>query len=113
MKNELVEVTEAALTYIDAIPEESASKFPVMPGFDRDWVDNVIIKSKHGYYEITPEALKLINSHPPLLSVLYDLQLLPEVIHTDNQRMAFAGAVHTFCHLNQIDFQDKVLIKKD
>ncbi len=32
-----------ALDYIDAIPKEAADKFPGMPGFDRDWVNGLII----------------------------------------------------------------------
>lgn len=30
------------LEYIDAIPEEHYSRFPTMPGFDRDYVDAVL-----------------------------------------------------------------------
>lgn len=35
-------VARAALEYIDAIPAEIATTFPVMPGFDRDWAENVL-----------------------------------------------------------------------
>lgn len=36
------EVARAALDYIDAIPAEIAATFPVMPGLDRDWAENVL-----------------------------------------------------------------------
>lgn len=36
---ELVDALDAALTWIDAVPSETA--LPAMPGFDRDWVDGV------------------------------------------------------------------------
>lgn len=39
---ELAEVTRAVLDYIDAIPAEIAATFPVMPGLDRDWAENVL-----------------------------------------------------------------------
>lgn len=39
---ELVEALDATLTWIDAVPSETA--LPTMPGFDRDWVESV--KSK-------------------------------------------------------------------
>ena len=31
-----------ALEYIDAVPSDAAVSFPTMPGFDRDYVDNVL-----------------------------------------------------------------------
>lgn len=40
--NEVAEVARAALDYIDAIPADIAATFPVMPGFDRDWAENVL-----------------------------------------------------------------------
>lgn len=40
--NKVAEVARAALDYIDAIPAEIAATFPVMPGFDRDWAENVL-----------------------------------------------------------------------
>jgi len=38
----LKECLSWALEYIDAIPSESAAKFPTMPGFDRDYVSNIL-----------------------------------------------------------------------
>jgi len=40
--SELVEVAKAGLEYIDAIPADIASAFDTMPGFDRDWADEII-----------------------------------------------------------------------
>lgn len=40
MKSDIVQVAEAALEYIDALPEDL--QLPVMPGFDRDWANDVI-----------------------------------------------------------------------
>ena len=39
---ELEEALGWALEYIDAIPSDAAAKFPVMPGFDRDYVNTLI-----------------------------------------------------------------------
>jgi hypothetical protein len=44
-KPEIVQVAEAALRYIDAIPKEIVASFPAMPGFDRDWAEEVIAKA--------------------------------------------------------------------
>lgn len=41
---ELLELAEMALEWIDAVP--SCTLLPVMPGFDRDWADEVITKAK-------------------------------------------------------------------
>ena len=41
----VMKISEAlrwALDYIDAIPTESADNFPAMPGFDRDYVENLL-----------------------------------------------------------------------
>lgn len=35
-----VEVARAALAYIDAIP--SGTDLPIMPGFDRDWAEDIL-----------------------------------------------------------------------
>jgi hypothetical protein len=37
---ELKEIAKCAIDWIDAVPSETP--LPVMPGFDRDWFDNVI-----------------------------------------------------------------------
>ncbi|QCJ72216.1 hypothetical protein MNY66_16455 (plasmid) [Moellerella wisconsensis] len=42
MKNELLEVVIAMRDYIDALPSDVVSCLPAMPGFDRDWADEVI-----------------------------------------------------------------------
>ncbi|URC22224.1 hypothetical protein CHUUTOTORO_01390 [Serratia phage vB_SmaM-ChuuTotoro] len=41
---ELVEALEATLEWIDAVPQDT--ELPTMPGFDRDWVDNILNKAK-------------------------------------------------------------------
>jgi len=43
---DLVRVVLAMRDYIDAIPDDAAAAFPVMPGFDRDWADEVVEKSQ-------------------------------------------------------------------
>ncbi len=55
--NELKECLEAALEYIDAIPDDVASRFPFMPGFDRDWVDGVLDRVREKEKEDVPEPL--------------------------------------------------------
>lgn len=40
----LVEALEAALEWIDAVPQDT--ELPTMPGFDRDWVDNILKQAK-------------------------------------------------------------------
>ncbi len=37
--NQLREVADAILEWIDAVPKDT--ELPPMPGFDRDWVDSV------------------------------------------------------------------------
>lgn len=39
---ELSEALAATVEYIDAIPDDTAQKFPAMPGFDRDHVDSLL-----------------------------------------------------------------------
>lgn len=43
---ELVEVAKAGLEYIDAIPADIADAFDTMPGFDRDWAEEIISEVK-------------------------------------------------------------------
>ena len=43
---ELVYVVNALLEYIDAIPSDIAATFPAMPGIDRDFIDNILNKSR-------------------------------------------------------------------
>jgi hypothetical protein len=43
-RDELLEALEAAIEWIDAVP--SNVQLPTMPGFDRDWVEDVIAKAK-------------------------------------------------------------------
>lgn len=40
----LIESLEATLQWIDAVPDDTP--LPVMPGFDRDWVNNILTKAK-------------------------------------------------------------------
>jgi len=41
---ELLELAEAALEWIDSVPQDT--ELPAMPGFDRDWAENVLAKAK-------------------------------------------------------------------
>jgi len=45
--DELLEVTMDMRDWIDAIPDYLADQFPTMPGFDRDWADDVIERCKN------------------------------------------------------------------
>lgn len=38
----VAEVARAALEYIDALPSDVVAALPAMPGFDRDWANNVL-----------------------------------------------------------------------
>ncbi len=40
--NEVALVARTALDYIDAIPKDVVATLPAMPGFDRDWAENVL-----------------------------------------------------------------------
>lgn len=59
MRGDLRKVAVALRDYIDAIPAEQAEQFPVMPGVDRDWVDEIIAAEpevkelRQGFYEVT------------------------------------------------------------
>lgn len=46
-----VSVARAALDYIDALPDEVVATLPVMPGFDRDWAEDVL----SGNYPVIPD----------------------------------------------------------
>ena len=39
---ELRSALRAALGWIDAVPDETVNSLPSMPGFDRDWADNLL-----------------------------------------------------------------------
>lgn len=39
LSKQIIEALNAAMEWIDAVPSDT--KLPTMPGFDRDWVDNV------------------------------------------------------------------------
>ena len=43
-KKDLIEIIDALLEYIDAIPSDVAAKFPTMPGISRDWIEEVLQK---------------------------------------------------------------------
>lgn len=42
MSKDTIAVARAALDYIDALPKEIVATLPAMPGFDRDWAENVL-----------------------------------------------------------------------
>lgn len=44
----LREALRAAIEWIDAIPPEIVASLPVMPGFDRDWLDEIAALQSHG-----------------------------------------------------------------
>lgn len=44
---ELLKVAVALREYIDALPLDVVSTLPVMPGVDRDWIDEVIDNAQH------------------------------------------------------------------
>lgn len=41
-QDEVKSVARAALDYIDALPKDVVAALPAMPGFDRDWAENVL-----------------------------------------------------------------------
>ena len=44
---DLIKLAKAALKYIDSIPKDV--ELPAMPGFDRDWTDDVIYSAEKCY----------------------------------------------------------------
>jgi len=42
---EAIKVAGAALDYIDALPPDVVASLPAMPGFDRDWAENVLAEA--------------------------------------------------------------------
>lgn len=40
--NELRQALRAALEWIDAVPADVAASLPTMPGFSRDWVEDLL-----------------------------------------------------------------------
>lgn len=55
----IAEVARAALDYIDALPSDVVAALPTMPGFDRDWAENVLAGAvvKPSAAIATPEIL--------------------------------------------------------
>lgn len=41
---DLLKLSEMALEWIDAVPDDA--QLPAMPGFDRDWADEIVAKAK-------------------------------------------------------------------
>ncbi len=41
IETERAKALRYALDYIDSIPKNVAAAFPAMPGFDRDWAENL------------------------------------------------------------------------
>lgn len=46
MTAELIKVAEAMLRYIDALPKGVVAALPAMPGFDRDWAEDVLDEAR-------------------------------------------------------------------
>lgn len=65
-------VARAALEYIDALPSEVIATLPAMPGFDRDWADEVLALAT------SPEPKPLI-----LASETMDVERLREIAEED------------------------------
>lgn len=55
---DMVWVIEAAFDYIDAIPDEAASRFPAMPGFDREFANEVLAKAKIALARVSEQDYK-------------------------------------------------------
>lgn len=66
-------VARAALQYIDALPSEVVATLPAMPGFDRDWADEVLALSTSQ----EPQPLTLANE-------TMDVERLREIAKEDN-----------------------------
>lgn len=66
-------VARAALQYIDALPSEVVAALPAMPGFDRDWADEVLALSTSQ----EPQPLTLANE-------TMDVERLREIAEEDN-----------------------------
>ncbi|MCM2592440.1 hypothetical protein NDQ59_02495 [Klebsiella pneumoniae] len=75
MNNEiegLVKVAKAALQYIDAIPQEVADAFHTMPGFDRDWAEEVISSAPKAYQQLAAENVALKESRNNLAEFIHE-----------------------------------------
>ncbi|EKY1962324.1 hypothetical protein RA241_003714 [Cronobacter sakazakii] len=66
-------VARAALQYIDALPSEVVATLPAMPGFDRDWADEVLALATSP----DPKPLTLANE-------TIDVERLREIAEEDN-----------------------------
>ncbi|NBF24559.1 hypothetical protein [Enterobacter hormaechei] len=66
-------VARAALQYIDALPSEVVATLPAMPGFDRDWADEVLALATSP----DPKPLTLANE-------TMDVERLREIAEEDN-----------------------------
>lgn len=57
LSNELAQVARAALDYIDSLPPEVVARLPTMPGFDRDWAEDVLRKEREAAVPVEDENL--------------------------------------------------------
>lgn len=59
---ELLSVARAMRDYIDALPSDVVASLPTMPGFDRDWADEVIEAANRGAQPVAYLKKSIIDS---------------------------------------------------
>lgn len=124
LKTELLSVARAMLDYIDALPSDVVASLPTMPGFDRDWADEVIeaanweaqpvaeVVSKYGDPEAFGEREIRVLADADLQKIPYDTKLFtapPAVPHvTVIPEAATLTNINRLCpldnNLSQTDF---------
>ncbi len=67
------------LNYIDSIPEEIASRFPAMPGIDRDYLEEVLEKCQKPVEEITEDEYGEVRD------ILHSLEMYIEYIPEEHK----------------------------
>lgn len=86
LKNRVSELKSCAshmITFIEAIPDDIASRFPAMPGIDRDWADEVL--DKRGIHKLSKTDLRShVVELQCIIEGLYDyIEAIPAATYDD------------------------------
>ncbi|EAT1308187.1 hypothetical protein EX399_10415 [Salmonella enterica] len=93
-QDEVKSVARAALDYIDALPKEVVAALPAMPGFDRDWAENVLadvtsptaLIPNHMFFDNDDEPYTVLRTIKGLL------EMQGFIVKEDPERMFAPGA---------------------
>ena len=89
--NSLREVVEAMREWIDAVPNDTV--LPAMPGFDRDWADDIINQSR--------SKLENLQEQPQISYEKYEFCRSIDCTGLHNNKCCVHGCCHTAKHFHK------------